>query len=79
MDMDDVWLLYPQQFGKFLSRVVVPGSLLYQHQPLDPRIGVHLEITAAEDHNRMSGALQQLALLLEDNVFTSRLLVLTMN
>ena len=79
MDMDDIWLLGAQHLGEFFSRVVIPDRLLYQHQPLDSRIRVHLEITSPEDHDLVSGALQKLALLLEDNVFASRLLVMTMN
>jgi hypothetical protein len=79
MDMDYIWLLGPKQFGKFCSRVAIPDSLLYQYQPLDSRIGIHLEIASTVDHDLVSGALQELALLLEDNVFASRLLVMTMN
>src|SRR2546429_7420819 len=79
MDMDDIWLLRAQQLSEGISRVGIPHRLLQKHQPLDARIGVHLEITSTVEHDLVSRALQELSLLFEDDVFPPRLVVLTVN
>jgi hypothetical protein len=79
MDMDEIWPLGAQQLGKFSPRVVSPDGLPYQHQSLNPGIGVNLPITSTVGHDIVPRALQEFALLLEDDVFTARLLVIIVN
>jgi hypothetical protein len=50
-----------------------------QHQALDARIGVDLEVAAAVENDLVSGALKELALLIEHDVFAARLLITAMN
>jgi hypothetical protein len=79
MDMDEIRPLIAQQLGKFSARVVSPDGLLYQDQFFNPGIGVNLLITSTVGYDMVPSALQEFALLLEDDVFTSRLLVIVMN
>ena len=50
-----------------------------KHQPFESGVGINLRITSTVDLNVVTGPLQEVAFLVENDVLASRLLVLVMN
>ena len=77
--MNHIRLLGPQHLAEFLLHPGIPNGFLDQHESLDFGIGVQPLIAPDENYHLVSGALQQLAFLLEDDVLTSGLLIMAMD
>jgi hypothetical protein len=75
VDMDEPGLLLMNQFGNLLLRVCRPDRVFGEPRPTQSRSPFNLPVAATVGHYMMPGAFQKLALLLEHDILSSRLLV----
>jgi hypothetical protein len=79
VDMDQPGLLLMNQLGNLLSRICRPDRVFGEPQPTQSRSLFNLAVAAMVGHYVMPGAFQKLALLIEHDILSSRLLVGVVN